>query len=92
MPCAAATPLISPFFLDYDLTLLAFPLAWLFAEGMRRGFRRFEKPVLALAYMLPLIARPLALDLGIPIAPLLLSALLWLIARAAPAKPGSPTS
>jgi hypothetical protein len=80
--CAAATPLISPFFLDYDLTLLAFPLAWLFCEGRRRGFRRYEKPVLALGYVLPLIARPLALDLGVPIAPLLLFALLALIVPA----------
>jgi hypothetical protein len=80
--CAAATPLISPFFLDYDLTLLAFPLAWLFCEGRRRGFRRYEKPVLVLAYVLPLIARPLALDLGVPIAPLLLFALLALIVPA----------
>jgi hypothetical protein len=89
--CVAATPLISPFFLDYDLTMLAFPLAWLLAEGMRRGFRRYEKPVLALAYMLPLIARPLALELVIPIAPLILFALLWLIAPAAPADSGTPT-
>jgi hypothetical protein len=81
--CAVAAPLISPFFLDYDLTLLAFPLAWMFAEGLRCGFRPYEKPVLALAYVLPLIARPLALDLGIPIAPLLLFALLALIVRAA---------
>jgi hypothetical protein len=83
--CVAATPLISPFFLDYDLTMLVFPLAWLLREGVRRSFERYEKAVLGLAYLLPLIARPLALQLGIPIAPLLLFALLCLIARAAAA-------
>jgi hypothetical protein len=81
--CIAATPLISPFFLDYDLTTLVFPLAWLLGEGVRRGFRQYEKAVLGLAYLLPLIARPLALQLGIPVAPLLLFALLCLVARAA---------
>lgn len=80
---AAATPLISPFFLDYDLTLLAFPLAWLLGEGLRRGFFRYEKLVLALAFVLPLVARPLALTLGAPVAPLAVFALLALIVRRA---------
>jgi alpha-1,2-mannosyltransferase len=35
--------LASPFVLDYDLTLLAIPLVWLFREGNRSGFLPFEK-------------------------------------------------
>ena len=81
--CAVATTLISPFFLDYDLTLLAIPLAWLFGEGLRRGFLPWEKLILASAYALPLVSRDLALGLGLPIAPPVLLALLFGTARAA---------
>ena len=79
----SATLLMSPFLLDYDLTAAAIPLAWLFSEGLRRGFRPWEKSALALAYLLPLIARPIALATGIPIAPLILAALALAVARAA---------
>ncbi len=81
--CAAATVMMSPFFLDYDLTATAIPLAWLFSEGLRRGFRPWEKVVMMAAYVLPLVARDLALNLHLPIAPLVLAALLWAVARAA---------
>ena len=84
---AAATLLISPFMLDYDLTISAIPLAWLFSEGQRRGFLPWEKLVLAAAYMLPLYARDLALGLGVPIAPLVLAALFACAARAAMWRP-----
>lgn len=79
----AASLLMSPFLLDYDLTVAAIPLAWLFSEGLRRGFRSWEKSALALAYMLPLLARPLALATGLPIAPLVLAALAIMVGRAA---------
>ncbi len=81
--CATATVLMSPFLLDYDLTATAIPLAWLFGEGMRRGFLPWEKLVLAAGYMLPLYARDLAMGLGLPVAPLVLGALTWATARAA---------
>jgi len=79
----AVTLLMSPFLLDYDLTATAIPLAWLFSEGMRRGFRPWEKSTLALSYILPLIARPLALATGLPTAPLILGMLAVAVARAA---------
>lgn len=79
----AVTLLMSPFLLDYDLTVAAIPLAWLFSEGLRRGFRPWEKLALLLGYLLPLVARPLALATGVPVAPLILAALAILIARAA---------
>ena len=62
----AATLLASPFLLDYDLTLLAFPLAYLAREGLERGFAPFEKSVLILAYLLPLASRILAGGLDLP--------------------------
>jgi alpha-1,2-mannosyltransferase len=84
---ACATLMISPFMLDYDLTISAIPLAWLYTEGLRRGFLPWEKLVLALAYALPLFARDLALGLGVPTAPIVLTALFACTARAALRQP-----
>ncbi|CAN5251942.1 hypothetical protein BH09PSE3_BH09PSE3_11640 [soil metagenome] len=81
--CAATGVLMSPFFLDYDLTVLAIPLAWLLAEGLRRGFLPWEKAILSATYLLPLVSRDLALRLGMPIGPMVLIALLAACARAA---------
>lgn len=95
---AGATLIATPFLLDYDLTLLALPLAWLFREALRDGFRPWEKLALAAAFILPLAARPLALGAGLPVAPLVILALLVLVVRRAtaadPARapaPGAPT-
>ncbi|HYD28673.1 glycosyltransferase family 87 protein [Brevundimonas sp.] len=82
---AGATLLATPFLLDYDLTLLAIPLAWLFREAMRDGFRPWEKLALVGAFILPLVARPLALGAGLPVAPLVILALLILVVRRATA-------
>jgi hypothetical protein len=77
----AATLLASPFLLDYDLTLLAFPLAYLAREGMERGFAPFEKSVLILAYLLPLASRILAGGLDLPIAAPTVAATLYFVVR-----------
>lgn len=82
----AATLLASPFLLDYDLTLLAFPLAYLAREGLQRGFAPFEKSVLVLAYLLPLASRILAGGLDLPIAaPTIAATLYFVVSRRAPA-------
>ncbi len=75
--------LASPFLLDYDLTLLAIPLAWLFREGARTGFLPFEKALLALAFVLPLISRATAGAAGLPLAPLIIAAIFVLTMRRA---------
>jgi hypothetical protein len=75
----AATLLASPFLLDYDLTLVAFPLAYAARQGLARGFAPFEKSVLLIAYLLPLLSRILAGALLLPIAPPILFALLWFV-------------
>lgn len=81
--CTAASTLMSPFFLDYDLTILAFPLAWLFTEGLRRGFLSWEKAILVSAYLLPIGARNIALNSGVPLAPFLLITVFAACVRAA---------
>jgi alpha-1,2-mannosyltransferase len=79
---AAAALLGTPFLLDYDLTLLAIPLAWLFRRSATMGFLPGEKVALALAYLLPLIARPLAGAIGLPLSPILCLAVFgYVIAR-----------
>jgi hypothetical protein len=79
----AATLLATPFLLDYDLTIAAVPLAILFARAQRDGFRRWEKLALAAAFVVPLLARPLASRLSLPIAPLVDAGLLAVVARRA---------
>lgn len=77
----AATPLASPFLLDYDLMLLAIPLAWLLREGLRTGFRPWEQVVMAAAFLMPLVARSVATLVGLPLVPLVTGALFVLVLR-----------
>jgi hypothetical protein len=74
----AGAPLATPFVFDYDLVLLAFPLIWLAAAGR---FLPWDKFVLALAFIAPVFARPLAIEVGIPIMPPILIALFLAILR-----------
>jgi hypothetical protein len=59
----AGAPLVTPFVLDYDIVLLAFPLIWLAAQG----FGPWEKLVFVAAFIAPALARPLGLAVGVPI-------------------------
>ena len=70
----AAGLLATPFILDYDLTLLAIPIAWLARRALVSEFLPGEKLVLALAYTLPLYARTLAGKAGVPATPFLILA------------------
>ncbi|MEE4450344.1 glycosyltransferase family 87 protein [Novosphingobium resinovorum] len=65
----AGAPLATPFALDYDMAVLAFPLLWLTGQGLRTGFADWEKLAVLLAFAAPAFARPLALATGVPIAP-----------------------
>jgi hypothetical protein len=76
-----ATLLTTPFLLDYDLILMGIPLAWLFNRARREGFLAWEKIALLAGFVLPLVARPLAMSLHLPIAPLVLLGLLTCIHR-----------
>ena len=80
---ATATLLVTPYVVDYDLVLLALPIAWMVRDGLQRGFLSWEKPILLMTWMLPLFARWLALTESIPIAPLVITILLACIARRA---------
>ncbi len=71
----------SPFLLDYDLVILAAPLAWLASEAARTGWRDWEKTTLAAAFVLPAVSRTLATTAHLPLTPLVLVALFVLILR-----------
>jgi hypothetical protein len=76
-----ATCLATPFLLDYDLMLLAIPLAWIATEARRTSFLPWEKITLASAFVLPLLVRLVAKHTGLPIAPVVMITLLWIALR-----------
>lgn len=73
----AGTPLATPFVLDYDLALLAFPLLWLAVQE----HRPWERIVTALVFVAPAFARPLAMHAGLPVMAPLILAFFVLVAR-----------
>jgi hypothetical protein len=64
--CAAAL-LSTPYVLDYDLVLLGLGALFLAADGLERGFLPWEKSLLALVWLAPLLARPLAEATFVPL-------------------------
>jgi len=81
---AAAAMVVSPYLVDYDLAILGLPLAWLLAQALRTGFRPWEKMLLLAGYMLPVVSHGLADSLRLPVAPLVLCAMLVLVVRRVP--------
>ncbi|MGO9578952.1 MAG: hypothetical protein ACLP2P_06000, partial [Desulfobaccales bacterium] len=77
------TLLFTPHAFYYDLTLLALPLAWIGWEGQTRGWLPGEQTILTLAWLLPflMIFRLLEINLTLPLAPLILLALVILVLR-----------
>jgi hypothetical protein len=72
--------LTTPFILDYDLLLLAFPLAYL---ATRPAFLSWEKIFILAGFALPIFARPVAMYLYLPLSPFVLLGLFLLLARRA---------
>ena len=78
-----ATLLFTPYCVDYDLAVLGPALAALAAMGLAHGFRPYEKSLLALAWAMPLAARPVAMVLHLPLGFLCIAALhAMVVARA----------
>jgi hypothetical protein len=75
--------LATPYMFDYDLVCLLVPMAWLCRAGIAGGWRSWEKIVLLLVYVLPLVARFSAGRFGVPLIPVPLVALLLVCARRA---------
>jgi alpha-1,2-mannosyltransferase len=69
---ATASLLATPYVLDYDLVVLAVAIAFFARHGLSRGFRDFEISLLAAAWIVPLLSRPIAGVTGIPLGLLVL--------------------
>ena len=75
----AAALLASPFLLDYDLVLLGVPLAFAAREGLREGFRPWEKTILFAAFVLPAVSRSVAALAGVPLGPIVIAGVLIVV-------------
>lgn len=85
-----AALICTPYLLDYDLVCLGVSMAWLAGQGSLTGWRPWEKILLCLGYMLPLEARNLNAQVGVPLMPVLLVCLLAVVvARLRRDRPGA---
>ncbi len=75
----AATALTSPYLFNYDLPFLILPILWLVREGLRQGFRPWEKLALVLLFAAPHATRAMALPLGMNPMPICAALLVWMI-------------
>ena len=82
-----AALLFTPFLYDYDLALLAVPLACVTALAQRTGWLAWEKLLLLVLFLCPLVARAFGLLAGVAIGPPLVLALLVVVARRAALAP-----
>jgi hypothetical protein len=76
---AIAVILATPYSLDYDMMVLAPAIAFLAADGMRRGFAPYQKTALAVLWMVPLFARTMAGATLVPIGVLAMLAVFGLV-------------
>lgn len=79
----AGTLLTSPYVLDYDFIVLGMAIAFVVADGIDNGFRRWEKTVLAFAWLAPIAAREMAKLLHLPLGFSAAAAVLVLVAMRA---------
>jgi hypothetical protein len=63
---ALACLLATPYVLDYDLVVLGVAIAFLARHGFARGFHPYEATVLAVAWIMPLLARTIMSATGVP--------------------------
>lgn len=75
--------LVTPYLFDYDYALLAIPIALLAMDGYVRGWLSYERGVLAIAWVMPLVAVGLADATSIQIGPICVAALFAIAARRA---------
>jgi hypothetical protein len=85
---AACIPFCSPFMLEYDLVILAVPMAWLLSEALRDGFRRGELVALLAVYLAPVLFKVTLFDEAMKLSVIAAAALLFAaVLRRMTAKP-----
>jgi hypothetical protein len=75
----AATLLVSPYLMEYDLAWLGLPIAWMAQTGLQSGWLRGDREILLMAWALPLFTVGLAWFTRLQVGPLCVMALLWAI-------------
>lgn len=75
------TLMMTPFLLDYDLTLLAIPIAYLGAYGVQHRFQPWIISLLALAWVAPMLVRPFNFAIPIPWTSILLLTIMYQIVK-----------
>lgn len=74
-----ASVVANPYAFNYDMVVLGPAIAFLAVEGMKRGFAPFEKSLLALLWLTPLLSRELTQLTMLPIALIVHLAALYLV-------------
>lgn len=77
----AATPLATPYLFAYDLPFLVMSFCWLVEHEREKGFPAWSRPLLLLLYLSPMLARAMALPIGINPMPIVSLATVWMIWR-----------
>jgi alpha-1,2-mannosyltransferase len=77
----AATPLSTAFIFDYDLMLLAPPIAWLARKGLTDTALPYERTILVAAFLAPFVSRVVGMNTHLLLAPISFAALLVVIIR-----------
>jgi hypothetical protein len=85
---ASASLLCAPHLLDYDLAAVAPPLAWIASRAEAKGWLPWEKTAAGLAFIWPILARPMTQNLFLPLGPLILLGLFAIVGRRARHDPG----
>lgn len=80
---ASAALLVTPYVFDYDLVLLAVPIALLARDGREHGWLPGDREILVAAWLAPLLSPVLAEVVGIQLGWLVVSAVLGVAARRA---------
>jgi hypothetical protein len=74
---AACVPFCSPFMLEYDLVILAVPMAWLLGEALRDGFRRGEVATLLAVCLAPVLFKVTLFDNAMKLGAIAAAAMLF---------------
>lgn len=87
----AGSMLATPYLLDYDLMIAAPAVAFLASLGLATSFKPYEKTLLALIFIAPLLTRAIAEQIFLPLGLLAIVALFILVLRRAlPARATAP--
>lgn len=79
----AGTPLMSPYVFDYDLALLAIPIAILAWDGVERGWHAGDREVLVLAFFAPALVSSIGYAITLQLGPIFLALLFAVAVRRA---------